>query len=165
MPILRIGFIGGGQMATALSMGMIKSGILADNSSIIISDPYKNQLNKITKTFKSLNIKNIKFETTTNNKQCIKNCNIVFIAVKPQYISSVMNELNPFWVGNEIIVSMVTGIKLKALQTKLTDKTKQPIIRIMPNTPSLVGAGAIGMTKGVSIISDIYPCTQWIDYI
>jgi len=148
LPRLRIGFIGGGQMATALSMGIIKSNILGTNSSIIISDPYPSQLTKIKNTFNSLNINNISFETTTNNKQCIKNCNIIFIAVKPQYLPPIMQELNGSFTGKEIIVSMVTGITLNILQTKLTNKRQQPVIRIMPNTPALIGSAAISITKG-----------------
>eukprot|EP01084_Bolivina_argentea_P212633 361396_1 len=147
LPQLRIGFIGGGQMATALSMGIIKSGILADNSSIIISDPYPTQLSKITDTFQATNIRNILFETTTDNKKCIAGCNIVFIAVKPQYLPPIMQQLNTSFTGKEIIVSMVSGTTLNVLQTQLTNKP-QSVLRIMPNTPARVGCAAIAITKG-----------------
>ena len=149
LPQLRIGFIGGGQMATALSLGIIKAGILSNNSSIVISDPYQSQLNKITKSFKELNIDNISFETTTNNIQCIRDCDVVFIAVKPQYLPPVMKELNTYFTGKEIIVSMVTGTTLSSLQSELTKMPNQPVIRIMPNTPALVGCGAFSITKGI----------------
>eukprot|EP01083_Nonionella_stella_P244250 850313_1 len=148
LPRLRIGFIGAGQMATALSLGIIKSNILGNNSSVSISDPYESQLKKLENAFNSLNIGNVSFTTTTNNKECIKGCDIVFIAVKPQYLGSVMQELNNSFNGNEIIVSMVTGSTLNTLQTQLTNKPKQPVIRIMPNTPALVGCAAISITKG-----------------
>eukprot|EP00483_Globobulimina_turgida_P001902 UN01904 len=148
LPKLRVGFIGGGQMATALSLGIVKSDILGNNSSIIISDPYQSQLTNIKNTFNALNNRKISFETTTDNKECIRGCDIVFIAVKPQYLASVMKELNHSFNGKEIIVSMVTGITLNVLQTQLTNKPTQPIIRIMPNTPLLIACGAVSITKG-----------------
>eukprot|EP00484_Ammonia_sp_Unknown_P023967 CAMPEP_0197039138 /NCGR_PEP_ID=MMETSP1384-20130603/15989_1 /TAXON_ID=29189 /ORGANISM="Ammonia sp." /LENGTH=295 /DNA_ID=CAMNT_0042469691 /DNA_START=19 /DNA_END=906 /DNA_ORIENTATION=- len=149
VPRLRIGFIGGGQMATALSMGIINSGVLPNGSSIIIADPYKGQLDKIQSAFQSLKINSVSFETTTNNKDLFKRqCDIVFVAVKPQYLPPVMQELHSFFTGTEIIVSMVTGTKLNVLQTQLTDRPNQPVIRIMPNTPALVGCGAFSITKG-----------------
>jgi len=154
LPRLRIGFIGGGQMATALSMGIVRSGILEQNSSIIISDPYQSQLSKIESSFNALNVNNISFQTTTNNKECIKNCDIVFIAVKPQYLPPIMEELNDCFCGKELIVSMVTGITLHSLQTKLTNKAQQAVIRIMPNTPALVGCAAIAITKGDHATND-----------
>ena len=142
-------------MATALSLGIVKSGILGNNSSIIISDPYQSQLDKITQSFSDLNIDNISFETTTNNIQCIRDCNVVFIAVKPQYLPGVMKEVNASFTGKEIIVSMVTGTTLDTLQSQLTNKPNQPVIRIMPNTPALVGCAAISITKGITTINHL----------
>jgi len=151
---VRIGFIGGGQMATALSLGILKSGMLAAGSSIIVSDPNKAQLSKLTASVDALNLKDIEFETTTSNTQCIAKCDVVFLAVKPQYLPPIMKELHRSFSGKEIIVSMIPGISLNALQTQMTDKASQPIIRIMPNTPALVGCAAISITKGDNASSE-----------
>lgn len=136
-------------MATALSLGILKSGILGRGSSVIVSDPYKAQLTKLSNSVDSLHLQNIGFETTTNNIQCIQKCDVVFLAVKPQYLPPIMKELHSSFSGKEIIVSMIPGVSLHTLQTQITDKASQPIIRIMPNTPALVGCAAISITKGI----------------
>ena len=143
---LRIGFIGGGQMATALSMGMVKGNVLPPNSSIIVSDPYQSQLVKVRNAFNAINPTHISLQTTQSNKECIATkCDIVFIAIKPQYFESLKPENMEFF-GNELIVSMMAGISLDALQSAFGDK--QRIVRIMPNTPALIGCAAICYTQG-----------------
>eukprot|EP00483_Globobulimina_turgida_P003920 UN03928 len=54
LPRLPVGFLGGGPMATALSLAIVKSDVLRNNSSVITSDPYQSQLTHITNTFNAL---------------------------------------------------------------------------------------------------------------
>src|SRR3989338_3995325 len=128
-----IAFIGAGKMATALISCIYKNNI---SKSIIASDRNQKKLNNLKKQYR---IKTIK-----NNKEAVKNSDIVFICVKPQDIDNVLNEIKNV-VENQLIVSIVAGIKLKYLESKLRNKR---IIRVMPNINCLVGEMAAGFSAG-----------------
>jgi len=135
-------------MTTALSMGMIKSRILSDCSSVIVSDPYPKQLANVQKAFDELNAGNIELQTTTCNQKCVDGCDVVFLGIKPQSMEPVMRDLNACISATQNIVSMLPGIALNVLQNLLSSRPKLSIIRIMPNTPALIGGAAISITKG-----------------
>lgn len=149
LPRLKIGFIGSGQMATALSMGIINSSVLANNSHVIVSDPYETQLDKIQSRFNQMPNdirKRISFSTTIHNKQCIKDCDVIVLAVKPQIIPYVFKELKLEWNSKSLIISIMAGVTLDTLQNALP--AGQRILRIAPNMPALCNAMAAGMIKG-----------------
>lgn len=126
-----IGFIGGGNMAEAMIKGMLKSNI----KDIMVSEPRNDRL---------LYLKNIyNIKTTPDNKELVRNCNILIIAVKPQNIEEVTAEISNLISKNHIIISIAAGVSLSYLTSKL--KTSR-IIRVMPNTPALV-------QEGVSVLS------------
>ena len=148
LPRLNISFVGGGAMATALSKGIIINDVLTDSSQVTISDPFESQLTKLNHVIGTSmqNIKkNVKFNTTTNNVECIKNANIIFLAVKPQYLNDVLKEISNSVTINQIIVSIVAGKTINDIKKYFNNKQK--IIRIMPNTPSLIGEMAAGIVK------------------
>jgi pyrroline-5-carboxylate reductase len=121
-----IGFIGGGNMAEALIKGMTSKGM----KDIIVSEPLEEKRKHLE------NIYHIK--TTADNKEAVKASGIIILAVKPQNMASVLDEIAGLIGGDKTIVSIAAGIKLSYLQEKL--KTKK-LIRVMPNTPCLVGEG------------------------
>jgi len=129
----KIGFIGAGNMAFALAKA-IKKAKLA--SSIITSDINKKRLDFIKQE--------LKIQTTKNNKDVIKS-DIIFLAVKPQVIDKVLDEIKD---TNKLIISIAAGIKLKHLESKLK---KARIVRVMPNTPCLVGEMAAGFAIGKNV--------------
>ena len=142
-----LAFIGAGKMASALISCIYKNNI---SKSIIASDRNDKNLTNIKKQFK--------IETTKNNKEVVKNSDIVFICVKPQDIDNVLNEIKII-VKNQLIVSIAAGIKLKYLESKLKGKR---IIRVMPNINCLVGEMAAGFSAGkyatkedIKIVSEI----------
>lgn len=128
-----ISFIGTGKMASALISRIYKNDI---SKSIIASDKNKKNLNNIKKQF------NIK--TTTNNKEAIKNSDIVFICVKPKDIDDVLDEIKDT-IKNQLIVSIAAGVRLKHLESKLKGKR---IIRVMPNINCIAGEMAAGFSAG-----------------
>ena len=142
-----ISFIGTGKMASALISCIYKSR-LAD--SIIASDKSIENLNKIKSKF------NLK--TTTDNKEAVKNSNIVFICVKPQNIDIVLNEIKSE-IKNRLVVSIAAGIKIKHIEEIIG---KKRIIRVMPNINCLVEEMAAGFSAGkhatkydIKIVSEI----------
>ncbi len=126
-----IGFIGAGKMAEALISAILKSKL---SKSMIASDVDGKRLEYI-KTKHKINI-------TKNNKEVIHSSDIVVLAVKPQIINSVLEEIKE---TNKLIVSIAAGITIKHLESKLK---KARVIRVMPNTPCLVGEMAAGFSKG-----------------
>lgn len=129
----RISFIGTGKMATALISCIYKNDI---SKSIIASDKNDKNLANIQKQFP--------IRTTKNNKEAVKNSDVVFICVKPQDIDEVLNEIKDA-INNQLIVSIAAGIKIRYIEDKLKDKR---IIRVMPNINCLVGEMAAGFSAG-----------------
>ncbi|MBW2989931.1 pyrroline-5-carboxylate reductase [Candidatus Woesearchaeota archaeon] len=130
----RIGFIGSGNMAFALAKS-IKKAKLA--SSIISSDISTERLDFMRKE--------LKVKTTKDNKEVIDRSDIIFLAVKPQAIDEVLQEIKD---TSKLIISIAAGVKLKKLETALK---KAKVVRVMPNTPCLAGEMAAGFSAGKKV--------------
>lgn len=130
----KIGFIGTGNMATALIRSM------KDNNRIISGD--KNE-EKLRKAVKELGIK-----TTTNNNEVAKNSEIIFLCVKPYDIKEILEEIKSN-VKNQIVVSIAAGIKIKFIEN-IIGKNKK-IVRVMPNLNCTIGemAAAFSCNKNI----------------
>jgi len=102
----KLSFIGTGKMSSAL-ISCIHSRKIA--KSIIASDKNEKNLDEIKKQFK--------IKTTKDNKEAVRNSDIVFICVKPQDIDAVLDEIK-YVIENQLIVSIAAGIKLKHLESK-----------------------------------------------
>ena len=133
----KIGFIGSGKMASAIIKGLINKRF-AEPSEIIASQAEKDGLEEKSKT---LGIK-----ITLNNKEVIENSDVIFFATKPNQIMNVIDEIKDSIKPKHLIVSICAGITIQKLQTTLPAGTR--IIRVMPNTPALVGEGMSGMVGG-----------------
>jgi len=132
----KIGFIGAGNMAFALAKA-IKKARLA--KSIIASDVRRGRLDFIKKE--------LKINVTKDNKEVVKKSDIIFLAVKPQIIDKVLGEIKGI-VKGKLIVSIAAGVKLSKLETKLKNAK---VVRVMPNTPCLVGEMAAGFAVGKNV--------------
>lgn len=128
MEIKKLGFIGGGNMASALVGGIISAGKFLP-SDITVSDKDDEKL----KTLSRLGV-----NTSIDNSECVKNSDIVFLAVKPNIMSLVLDEIKSK-IADKIVVSIAAGITLDYLGQMLGKEAK--IIRVMPNTPAQVGCG------------------------
>lgn len=133
----KIGFIGAGNMAFALAKA-IKNARLA--KTIIASDINEERLDFVRKELKII--------TTRDNKEVIKRSDIIFLAVKPQIMSIVLDEIKGEVKDNQLIISIAAGVRLNKLESKLKNKK---IIRVMPNTPCLVGEMAAGFAVGKNV--------------
>ena len=145
-----IGFIGGGIMAEALISGILNSSSYQPNQ-IKVSDPIKTRITELKKRYG--------ITCSTNNQKIIKESSIVIIAVKPQHIETVLEEIKIFGKSTQIVISIVAGANLNLLTAKVGHNS---VVRVMPNTPAQTGDGMIVWTaaKGISqkhhpIISDI----------
>ncbi len=121
-----IGFIGGGKMAEALIKGIIKQG----NKNILVSDVQEQRRLYIETSYG--------LKTTKSNQDVVSLCKIIILAVKPQDMITVLNEITNSVTKEKTIVSIAAGIKLDFFQKKL--KTKK-IVRVMPNIASIEQEG------------------------
>ncbi len=138
---LRIGFIGAGNMATALIEGLLATGI--DAAQLWAADTAQDKLASF--AAKGIN-------TTADNAEIVRQCNIVVLAVKPQVMAPVVTALQPELRAKVcLLVSIAAGISCGSLQT--WTHPEQPIVRCMPNTPALVQAGASGLFA-TSLVSE-----------
>ncbi len=121
-----IGFIGGGNMAEALIKGMTSQGM----KNIIVSEPSADRRSYLEQEYG--------IKTTPSNKEVAFSCSLILLAVKPQNMAVVLDEITGLVTEDKTVVSIAAGITLSYLQSKL--KTKR-LVRVMPNTPALVQEG------------------------
>ncbi|MBD3164047.1 pyrroline-5-carboxylate reductase [Candidatus Woesearchaeota archaeon] len=129
--MVRIGFIGSGNMATALIKGILEMGI-CDAKGIIASDNNPAKLDKV---------KQLEISATNRNKEVVQHSDVIFLAVKPQDIYDVLKEIKDYIRRDNIIVSIAAGIKISKIESIIG---KKKIVRVMPNTPCLVSEMAAG---------------------
>lgn len=133
----KIGFIGSGKMASAIIKGLIKTGF-AKPEELIATQAEEDGVEAKSK---ELGIK-----ITLDNKFLAKNSEIILIATKPNQVTDVLEEIKPFIKEEQLIASIAAGVTTEKLESHLPEKTR--VIRIMPNTPALIGEGMSGMIGG-----------------
>ena len=131
----RIGFIGAGQMASALGQGFVKAGLA---SSLLASDPSADARGQFARLTGG--------RTTASNVEAATESDLLFLAVKPQIVGEVLAELRPVVGPQKLVVSIAAGIRLAVLSAGLGSGVR--LVRVMPNTPCLVGLGACGYCLG-----------------
>ena len=122
---MKIGFIGSGNMATAMIKGILSSK-LVEKSDLYISDINNEQLS----CFADLN-------TTTDNSFVVENSDYIFLTVKPQFYDDVLSNITN--AAGKIFITVAPGITTSYVRGKLGEEVK--VIRTMPNTPALIGEG------------------------
>ncbi|KAI6205034.1 Pyrroline-5-carboxylate reductase 3 [Aphelenchoides besseyi] len=137
---MRIGFIGAGKMAQALARGLIQSGRY-DPTKIIASCPKTDV--KLLEEIKALGV-----NTTHDNVEVAHESDAVFVAVKPVHVSKVTSEIAPVVRRDHLLISIALGITLRYIETLLPAKTR--VVRVMPNTPAVVSAGASAYSMGAA---------------
>lgn len=127
---MKLGFIGTGNMATAIMGGVIKNEIIAANE-IIGSDLFAPSREKVKSQFG--------IHVTESNKEVVENADVIILAVKPQFYADVIAEIKDEIKENQIIITIAPGKTLAWLEEQFGKAVK--IVRTMPNTPAMVGAG------------------------
>jgi pyrroline-5-carboxylate reductase len=145
----KIAFVGGGNMAQALSKGFLKTGLLEKNA-IAASDPVPAMRDYLEQK--------LEIKAYLNNRDLLDHnqSGIVILAVKPQHLDPVLDELAEHYRSSSskfgLLVSIVAGASIQRIQAKFADQSI-PIVRVMPNTPALIGCGASVYSKNSSCTS------------
>ena len=139
----KVGFIGAGNMASALIAGMIGAGFKTEN--IIASSPGKNHLDFLSNKFD--------VRTSNDNELVFKESEIIIFAVKPHVLKTVLEECNKnISSGGVLLISVAAGSKISDIEAILS--TKQRIIRAMPNTLASIGRGLTAICLNKNATSD-----------
>ncbi|MBW2967932.1 pyrroline-5-carboxylate reductase [Candidatus Woesearchaeota archaeon] len=134
---MRLGFIGAGNMASAMMQSVLNKGVCAPGD-IICSDVNPDAVSRAGQ---------LGVRVTMDNALVVKESDIVVIAVKPQVVAEVVDKI----VDSDdiVFISIAAGIKLSAFAGKL-----RKVVRLMPNTPCLVGEMAGGYAVGEGVGAD-----------
>ena len=137
MAQLKIGFLGAGKMATALAQGFLRAKIVTGRQ--IVGSARRDVTRQ-------------QFATATggkismSNAEVLKATSVLILGVKPDQTASVLTEISSAFTKKHLLISLAAGVTLAKLENKLPAGAR--VIRVMPNTPSLVGAGAAGFALG-----------------
>ncbi|MFN3699629.1 MAG: pyrroline-5-carboxylate reductase family protein, partial [Dictyoglomus sp.] len=132
---MKLGIIGGGMMGEAILAGILESSFLRKDQ-ILVSEVVEER---------KIYLKNkYNIEIISDNAFLTQNCNYILLAVKPQNIKEVLNEIEPYLDENKILISIAAGVKISFIR-KYAPKVKC-LIRIMPNLPCTIKKGVIALT-------------------
>jgi pyrroline-5-carboxylate reductase len=137
-----VGFVGTGNMAEALIRGLTSANVV-DPRQIIGSDPRRERCQEMADKYK--------IWTTTENVEVARRSDILVLSVKPQVMSKVLDEIAAQVKPTALVISIAAGIPISSIEVKLP---KSRVVRTMPNTPALVGAGATAIAAGGHATAD-----------
>ena len=133
----KLGFIGAGNMATALARGVLSAGVLSADR-MYASDVDDDRR----KAFRD----ETGAHTLPNNTAVAAKSDIVVLAVKPQQMAAVLREVGPSFEEKHLVISIAAGVTTAYIEKFIRNGVR--VVRAMPNTPMLVGTGAVGLCKG-----------------
>jgi len=132
--MFKVGIIGAGNMGEAILKGIVEKTDIKPEE-IIISDINSERLNFLVQKYG--------VAATEDNRRLVKMSDLIFLSVKPKDLEKTLSPLKEYFTENKIVISVLAGIKIEKIK-KLIEKS--PVVRIMPNTPALIGEGAIGVS-------------------
>lgn len=139
----KIGFIGAGKMGSALMQGIIKGGIVKPENlgASDVYEPFLNELNA-----------QLGINVSTDNAVIAQASDILVLAVKPQTLSSVLENLKPYISADKLIISIAAGVPLATYENALPEGTR--VVRVMPNIAATVSEAASGIAPGKNATSE-----------
>ncbi|KAH7037089.1 pyrroline-5-carboxylate reductase dimerization-domain-containing protein [Microdochium trichocladiopsis] len=164
----KLAFIGGGNMAGAIIGGLLAKGTPKTN--IHVAEPWDVNRNKMAE---------LGVHVTTSNSEAALTADVVFLSVKPQVAKVVCQELGAAWSKEgstksaPLFISIAAGITMDTLRS-WSSPAKPRVVRVMPNTPALLGEGASGVFAGEDVgaeerelvstlLGSVSRTTEWVD--
>jgi pyrroline-5-carboxylate reductase len=132
-----IGFIGAGNMAEALIRGLVRGGHMPVNR-ITASGPRRERLDELVGRYG--------IAITLDNREVARGAGLVVLSVKPQILDKVLRQIGDQLQPGTLVVSIAAGVDTEAIEAAVPDGVH--VVRAMPNTPALVGAGATAIAPG-----------------
>jgi pyrroline-5-carboxylate reductase len=133
----KIAIIGGGKMGSIIAQGLIAQKIVSAKD-IVVADIDTARLAFLRSS--------MKLRVSNNNEKTVKGADIIILAVKPQNMAATLQEISTAVNKSKIVISIAAGITTKFIEKFFTKGVR--VIRVMPNTPALIGEGATAVAKG-----------------
>ncbi len=130
-------------MAEALILGMLQAELL-QKGQVKVIDPDSDRVQYLCNTYG--------VGAAETAEELCRTCQVLILAVKPQVYGQVLTAYGPCFTSDHMLISIMAGISLEALENCLPESSK--IIRVMPNTPCLVQAGASAFSANSQVSSD-----------
>lgn len=140
---LTLAFVGAGNMAGALIRGLIATSTISP-ARIVAADPDPAR--------RELLASELSIRVEADNSAALENANVVVLSIKPQMFGQVLPTLAVSLPQDALVISIAAGISSKVIERSLPEGTR--VIRTMPNTPALVGAGATAIAAGTHATED-----------
>ncbi|MBI0582758.1 MAG: pyrroline-5-carboxylate reductase [Methanomassiliicoccus sp.] len=137
--VKKYGFIGAGNMAEAMMKGMITSGVCTAED-LIASEVVPERREYVART--------LGIAVTADNVEVVREARNIILAVKPNIVAIVLDELKPLLGGDHLVISIAAGVKISFIEAHLNWGVR--VVRVMPNQPCLVGASASAFALGKS---------------
>lgn len=141
---MRLGFIGAGNMAGAILKGAVSHGFITVEN-VSIHDTMPTQMERIQAQYPVIAEK--------DNPSLVKACDMIILAVKPIYLKGVLEEIKPF-VKGKCVISIAAGWSFAMLTNILNAGSGAHVLRVMPNTPAMVGEGFTALCEETTLTSD-----------
>jgi pyrroline-5-carboxylate reductase len=132
-----VGFVGGGNMATALIRGLLAAKLYRADQ-VWASDVDAPKLAALRRRFK--------IGSTPDNGALVRASKVIVIAVKPQIIDAVLAQMQPAVTPRHLFISIAAGVTTARLEAGLGGRAR--VLRVMPNTPALLGKGMSVLVRG-----------------
>ena len=133
----KLAVIGGGKMGEVIISGIISQKLLPGRD-ITVTDKIKKRLQELKESYG--------VSITDKNSRAVKSADVIILAIKPQDMEGVLHELRPATDNSKLVVSIAAGIPTEFMEGCLPEGTR--VIRVMPNTPAMIGEGATALTGG-----------------
>jgi pyrroline-5-carboxylate reductase len=134
---LKIGFLGAGKMATALARGFVNTRLVSAKQ-LLAADPFGAARKYFTAETGA--------KTAVANVEVASNATVLILATKPDQAAAALAEISGAFTKKHLLISIAAGVTLAKLEAALPAGAR--VIRVMPNTPALVGAGASAFALG-----------------
>jgi pyrroline-5-carboxylate reductase len=138
-----LAFLGAGNMAEALVKGLLRAQV-ATPQEILCTDRRKERGDELTSRY------GVRF--STRNADAAREAGIIVLSVKPQVMNHLLEEIAPALDESKLVISIAAGVPIEAIERKVGHGVR--IVRTMPNTPALVGAGATALSAGSHATED-----------
>ena len=132
---MKITFVGAGNMSEAIIAGALKQGVLAADA-VTVSDPLEERRKYMQQAYR--------IHTEEDNARAAVDADVVVLAIKPQVFPRVWESLQSVLSPNSLVVSIMAGVTSETIAAG----SDLRVVRVMPNTPSLIGRGASGIAQG-----------------
>ncbi|WP_242395935.1 pyrroline-5-carboxylate reductase [Anaeromyxobacter oryzisoli] len=139
----KIAFLGTGNMAEALVKGLLRAGT-ATPEEIVCTEPRPERREEISGRYG--------VRCVPGNVEAVEEADIVVLSVKPQIMDQLLAEIAPAIDHRKLVVSIAAGVPIATIAKKLGAGVR--VVRVMPNTAALVGAGAAALARGANATED-----------